>query len=188
MQTIETQLITKVIVGRKPMLVQLTKIGVDSKFFLDPLNSMVYSFIGGYYKQYGQTPTFKTVRGRFPDFKAMQSSDGVKFLVDELKMSWKLVQFENILSDARIGMEQSPKVAEDKMINDLIRLKQALQNGDLRSSRYADDRWNQYIKRAAREDLVTGIPFGFESYDRVTLGLQSQDFFVILGRQKICAW
>lgn len=185
MQTVEVQIISKVLIGRKKALRQLSKMGIDSKFFLDPLGSMVFTFILKYYQEYGETPTFQTVRKRFPEFKAIRSAEKLSFLTDELKSSWKLVQLENILSNARIGMEQSLRTVDDKLIVDLINLKQALQNGHLKSSQLTDDRWQSYLKRATKEDLITGIPFGFDSYDGVTLGLQAQDLCIILGRQKM---
>ncbi|MFF7750480.1 DnaB-like helicase C-terminal domain-containing protein [Streptomyces sp. NPDC007971] len=148
----------------------------------------VFEDMIAYNAEYGTAPTLDAVRADHPTFEVAQVDEPIDYLIDRIRDRRRTALTErglNAAVEALVSQGDTDhaldivralisKVAEDTPVGN-----------DFNWARTVDDRLATYRSYAEREEgELIGLPTGFPSLDRLTLGLQAGQMVTLTGLEK----
>lgn len=159
---------------------------VTGKFFLDTTNHAVFSTIVKHVAQYSQVPTLAAMKADYPTYKFVKVEESYDFLIDKIRQQHALA----IIAE---GMNVAIEAHDDGAVTDAIAaLSEIIQEvaTDVPNTRDVDitttgnERLERYRDLAKNPGKLRGVPTGFDSLDRATLGWQKENLVYFVGPPK----
>lgn len=164
---------------------ELTDAQITAEHFPTPVHRRLYHAILSHQARYGVVPAPESLKERFPDYAFETPPEPTAVYLDALRANRERAVLEAGLLIAVEALEAG-KLEETKdslggMLRSLVVLRKARGQLDLASTVPA--RIEQY-RSYGRAVGLRGIPTGFATIDRATLGLQPGQLIVIGGLPK----
>lgn len=159
---------------------------VTSKFFLDPQNRAVFEGIVRHVANYSQVPTLAAIRADFPEYKFVKVEDSFAFLIDKIREQHALSLIAEGMNEAVDAHENSDVARATSALADLL-MQIAT---DVPNTRDVDitltgaDRLQRYLEFQNSTSHLRGIPTGFDTLDKATLGWQKENLVYFVGPPK----
>ncbi len=157
--------------------------GIDSHHFHDETCQEIWDLIRSHTIQYGQQPSFRVLREKFPTHGFELVEEPLSYILDEFEGAVKKrMATERLIALAEALEDRSTWAKVDEMVLEMARdLSQAVPAPH--TARFSDmtRRWEQYKAALAAGEIPMGIPTGFPRVDSVTFGIQPHELVSILG-------
>lgn len=159
---------------------------ITSKFFLDQQNHQVFEHLVRHVTTYGQVPSLAAIKADFPEYKFVKVEDSYDFLLDKIREQHSLALIAE-------GMDEAVDAHDNQ---DVDRAKMALADilmqiaTDVPNTRDVDitltgaDRLKRYLEFQNSSGSLRGIPTGFDTLDKATLGWQKENLVYFVGPPK----
>lgn len=153
-------------------------------FFDDPQSGVIYSYLIEYYRKYGRVPSIKFLKTKFSNFEFVKPRDVKESLFNELRRKYKKAELTSIIKNAAEMIVQNKEDVDEIIVSRILNLKKKIKSGESINSANVDRQFTSYLERATAKDKISKLSFSIDLFDKVTLGIQSNDFGVVLARQK----
>lgn len=160
--------------------------GIRVDFFKDPEHREVYKTLLSHHREYGQLPSLSALKLDYPNYRFIIANDTVEFLIDKIKEQHVAGLLEDGIATAvdhmeTQGYDEALTVLHAMMRQTALDIQIAkdtdlTKTGDARLERYAEYRDNPGGMR--------GIPTGFDSVDKATMGAQNGQLITFVGPPK----
>lgn len=180
----EIRLVSKAIRERdlKPILER----GIRADWFANPEAKEVFSYVVEHYDKYGVVPVAATVKDVLPGVKVLNVEESYDYLVDQF-VAWrrKGLTIELLQNAAEAVEEEDHEEALARLRVGLAGLEDVGSGShDIDLTRTVDERIAEYVALRDLPDGMRGIPTGFPTIDRATLGLQPEQLVTIVAEPK----
>lgn len=167
-------------------LAPLTQAGVTAEYFVGAEASALYKTITAHHARYSRVPAAATLTASFSELDLSEPDEPIEVYLDVVRKAHAV----RILSDGvRAGVkhltDDDPDTAVSvlqRSINTVLTIAYRGDTVDLTTT--GDARWERYQALKDIEDGLRGVPTGFPTIDRITLGLQAQQLITIVGLPK----
>lgn len=158
----------------------LVRRGITAKHFEDPENREVYLSMVEHMRTYRAPPSQGVVSQLHPKYKFLIVEDTLDFLIDEFvrKVKRRLSQRALIDIAKRVDDRDEQPNLDLVFLEHARSLAQAIPSTRVSKFSEMPSRIELY-NRMVREGRLPGISLGFESIDRITLGVQPHEFVVV---------
>lgn len=162
---------------------------VKSDFFSDEPLREVFEWVTGYWKEYGETPTWKALRKEFPKQKWVKPEEPLKYYCDTLRRERRDYLTFSMLHDAVTHVD-AERPDTDAALNRLsVGLTELMTEVTvLRDHDFVktwEDRMAVYRAIKERGTSIRGIPTGFPTVDNAISGLQPEQLVTLIGEPKV---
>lgn len=184
MVDIERQFICKVIeVGDlKPVLEH--RVGVEQ--IVDEEHRLVLDLVIEHWSKYGKVPSRSIVRKNYPNYQWVQSPEPYEYYLDELVRAYRHRLLAIGMNEA-VGLMGEGPASVEEVTAVLTAALAEVTAGALAGVRDEEviatnaERVDAYRLRADRPGGLLGLPTGFTTIDKATLGLQPEQFILVIG-------
>jgi replicative DNA helicase len=182
----ELRLVSKIIRERniKPVLDK----GVTSSWFVNPAAREMYSMVLEHWQRYGTVPTPPTVRDVLPGVTLLDVTESYEYLLDQF-VDWRRRGLtQSLIQQAADVFERDGHEEALKALGmGVSQIEDAVLGGtqDIDLTRTVDERMAQYIALKELPGHMRGIPTGFPTIDKATLGLQPQQLVTLVALPKV---
>lgn len=170
-------------------LLTVTTAGVSPDHFLDPDNRAVFVDILSFQRDFNEPPTAEVILRDHPDFQFVGESSGpIAYLVRQLHAARIETLVELGMGAAGQALDKDGPEAALSVLR-VLQSQVALASVETTEIDYAQTGERRLeVYRRARENPgeMLGIPTGFAWLDKVTSGIQPQQFIVLTGLAKSC--
>lgn len=170
-------------------LLTVTNAGITADHFLDPDNRRVFVDILSFQRDFNEAPTAEVILRDHPNFTFVQESSGpVAYLVRQLQKARIETLVELGMGAAGQAMDKDGPQAALSVLR-VLQSQVALASAETLEIDYAqtgERRLETYRKARDNPGEMLGIPTGFAWLDKVTSGIQPQQFIVLTGLAKSC--
>lgn len=180
----ELRLVSKAI--REGDIKPILERGVTADWFVNPEAREMYVFCVEHYEKYGRVPVPNTVRDVLPGCTVLNIEESYDYLIDQF-VAWRRQGLTTeLLQDAAEALDEGGH--EEALA--LIRARIAgmedvgLGSQDIDLTRTVDERIAEYIALRDLPGGLRGIPTGFPTIDKATLGLQPQQLITVVAEPK----
>ena len=182
---IESKLLSKSIESRS--LAPLFERNINESWFTDPDNKKIWLLVRDHFFKYGEVPSLDVIQSNYPNYKLIEVSDSIDYLIDEIVSKRREFATVSMLSTA-VELVEKHKDHEGallKLQGDLIRLEETglSTTSDIDITKDPMSRWKDYEHRKANPGLL-GLSTGFPTMDKATSGLQKGQLVVIVAPPK----
>lgn len=182
---LESKLISKALTTRD--LAPIFSRNVNEAWFASPDDKKVWTLIRDHFFKYAECPTLEIVHSNFPNYKLVDCTESIDYLIDSMLTQRRKASTVSMLSQAIESIEkfQDHEDALVKLQSGLIRLEEdgLSSTSDIDITSEPLKRWDDYEHRKANPGLL-GIPTGFVTMDNATSGLQKGQLVVIVAPPK----
>lgn len=185
--SIEKMLLLRVVEANNFRPLKLRDITAEN--FNDPEARVVFDLISKYYHSeasQGDVPTLNYIRKRYPTFgvnikTVKRSVDSLlnEFIDDKVRMS--LISALDLATDTA---ETSPTNTLDRLLESLSKLKAGSANLQKTTFTNNIDFIREQYEMVKSKKGCLGIPYPWDKFTEVTMGIQNGEFIVIYGRPK----
>jgi replicative DNA helicase len=185
---IESKLLAKAVLDRD--LAPLFERGVSSNWFSNETDKKIWIFVHQHFGIYGECPSLEVINSNFPSYdpKLANANDSIFFLIDALVEQRRKALIASTASEIVTGIETGDySSAVNAMQNSLIKLELdgLSRTNDVNIIKTAQQRWENYLERKKHPAGLLGLPTGFPTIDKATLGLQPGQLCVITATPKV---
>ncbi|MET9119970.1 DnaB-like helicase C-terminal domain-containing protein [Streptomyces sp. NPDC004528] len=164
------------------------KARLKPKHFTNQAIRRVFEDMVAFNAEYAAPPTLDSVRADHPRFEHVEVDEPIDYLIDRIRNSRRTALTEIGLNAAVEALvEQGDTDHALDIVRALIsKVSEDIPVGtDFNWARTVDDRLATYRAYAEREEgELIGLPTGFPSLDRLTLGLQAGQMVTLTGLEK----
>lgn len=157
---------------------------VTADYFVQPDTRAAYSFLVGFYNQYGEVPSMDLFREKFSDFELHTTTDSVAAVSDHLRHN-KLYRDLVEMIDEGVTLTRedagSALVHFRKMVASLTT--QHVLTQDMDVTRTIEEMKVEY-ERAEQDQGMLGIPWPWDALNDTTLGIQNGELVFWYARPK----
>lgn len=162
------------------------KHGIKAAHFSDEKSKQIYQYIIKIKHEDGQLPTAKELRNKFKFIETDDTSLRTNYLVAAFKDNWKRVRLMNLMHEVKATIKNGddPSLAVrsvNKHVTELSGQFSSSQDVDL--SRAVDD-VTKLCEETRKRGGISGIPFPWDELNRVSGGLNDEDFILLCSRPK----
>jgi len=182
---IESRLLSKAIIDRD--LTTLFERGVGTSWFNDETDKKIWIFVKQHFSTYGESPSLEVINTNFPTYTPVPGEDSIHYLLDTLLQRRR----ENVIASAAGEIVSSIEGKDyanalNAMQNSLIKLELdgLSKTDDVDITKTGEARWQRYLDRKKNPGGLLGLPTGFPTIDKATLGLQPGQLIVITATPK----
>lgn len=154
--------------------------GIAPKHFEDDQHRAVYQTVVSHMSRYNYPPSRDAVMSAHPNYRLLVSEDAIDFLIDQMVKKVKrretqkaLIQIARVVDDPdqqqdleMVMLEHAEHIAQVVPTSKLSRLSEVPTRIEL-------------YRRLQREGRIPGIATGWPTIDRIILGVQPHEFFVV---------
>lgn len=183
----ELRLVSKIIRERdlKPALER----GIATDWFVNPIAREVWTLSLEHWHKYGVVPTLPTVQDQMPGVTLLRVEESFEYLIDQF-VAWRRRNLTIALlrqAGAAIDTEEDHEKALQILGSELARIQDAgiSASRDVNLSQTVDDRIDGYLALRELPDGLRGVPTGFPTIDRATLGLQPGQLITVVAVPKV---
>jgi hypothetical protein len=170
-------------------LLTVTGAGIGLDHFLDPDNRRVFADIIAFQQDYAEAPTAEAILRDHPNFEFVAESSGpITYLLKQLHKARIETLVELGMGAAGDAMDKDGPEAALAVLR-VMQTQVALASAESQEIDYAQTgsaRLETYRKARENPGEMLGIPTGFVFLDKVTNGIQPQQFIVLTGLAKSC--
>lgn len=181
---VERYLISKIIQERD--FAPVADKHITAEFFLDPKNRTVFKTIVRHHADYAEVPTLAQIRMDHPDYKFVKVEESYDYLIDRMREARSLSLIEQGVTEAVEAYdERDAQGAIDALHATLSKISLEIPNGrDVNVVETGQERLAKYMALRDREDVLLGIPTGFDTLDKATQGFQPGQLNYFVGLPK----
>lgn len=181
---VERYLISKILGTRD--ISQVADAGVTAKLFLAKDHREKYTYITRHMTAYGNVPSVAAFKADFPNYKLLKVEDTFDFLLTRLRDIYRLSVLEDGVTKAVDAVDQSDaKLTQQLILQAVKQVEEDIPSTrDTDLTRTGDSRLSRYAEYKNMPDGLRGIPTGFVTLDKATLGLQNQQLVTLVGPPK----
>lgn len=182
----EIRLVSKII--REEDIKPALERGIDASWFVNPQAKMMWTTVLEHWQKYSQIPTPVTVKDVLPGCTILNVKESYDYLldafcewrtngltVDAIKAAAAQIDQENF-EEARHVLARQLALIEDQAL--------AAYTNDVDLTQTVADRIEAYLSLRGLKDGMRGIPTGFPTIDKATLGLQPQQLVTLVATPK----
>lgn len=159
---------------------------VTVEFFQDSDAAEVWGWVLEYWQEYSEVPTARALKREFPTFKLYRPTEPYQYYVDALRKRRRFALTADALMHAAGALDAGEvEDAIHHMGAGLVRV--GTETSGLRDTNL-NTTWQERVERYASwknlDGALRGIPTGFPTLDRATLGLQPEQLVTFIGQAK----
>lgn len=164
----------------------LTDAGITPEHFPTPVHRRLYEAILSHQARYGAVPAPETLADRFPDYTWDKPPEPIAVYLDRLCANRERAILERGLVEAVEAVDTGALENAKNTLGTMLRTLAVTRRtrGQVNLPPTADKRTTQYRAYGQNIEGLRGIPTGFPSIDRATLGLQPGQLIVLGGLPK----
>lgn len=161
---------------------------ITPEFFVEDDVAEVWDWFLHYYREYNSTAPLATFKREFPNFRIVKPSDPMQYFLDTLRDRRKAELLQQTLVEAAAAFDERDLQATiDSLSAGLVSV--STETSGLRDTNLVDtwaerieryEEWKKYREKGG----LRGIPSGFASLDRSTLGFQPEQLITFIGQPK----
>lgn len=161
---------------------------ITSEFFADEDVAEVWDWLLDYYAEYSGVPKSATLKREFPNFKLVKPSDPIEYFIDGLLERRRFELYaETVVAASSALDDRDLDAVGEALAQGMVRV--GTETSGLRDTNIVDtweerleryEEWKKYRERGG----MRGIPSGFPSIDKATLGFQEQQLVTFVGAPK----
>lgn len=182
---VESKLLSKAILTKN--LAALFERNANESWFTDQENKKVWLLVRDHFFKYGEVATLDVIKSNYPNYKIVESQESIEYLIDTVVSQRRKASTVGMIASAIESIEknQDHEQALIHLQSGLIRLEEEglSSTSDIDITNDPLKRWEDYEHRKANPGLL-GIPTGFDTMDKATLGLQKSQLIVIVAPPK----
>jgi replicative DNA helicase len=184
MVDIERQFICKVIAEGDLKPVLECHIGVDQLADLE--HRRILDLILEHWSRYGKVPSRSIVRKNYPNYRWVQAPETYQYYLDELLRSHQHRVMISGLNEVIAVVKEGPAAIKEAatalaVVTNAVNAVAVDTVPDAEIVGTHADRLERYRQRADRPDGLLGLSTGFSTIDKATLGLQPEQFVIVIG-------
>lgn len=159
---------------------------VTGKFFLDQTNHAVFESIVKHVNNYGTVPTLAAMKADFPTYKFVRVEEPYAFLIDRIRRQHSLAI---IAEGMNVAVSEHDDQNVEGAISALVEIIQQVATDvpntrDVDITTTGDERLAYYEEISKNPGKLKGVPTGFDSLDKATLGWQPENLIYFVGPPK----
>ena len=180
----ERLLLSKIIETRD--LTALSESGLPREAFLDPTNRRVANRILDYKVEHGCVPTLQSIKADFPNYQFVTVDEPFTDLIQRTRRQHLLAIAEDALSKAVDLHDSADPEGIIKLLGQTLK-DMSVETSVLRDTDITEtgaERFERYMELQRGQSSLLGIPSGFGSIDKATLGFQPKQLITFVGPPK----
>lgn len=164
----------------------LTKAGVGVGHFAGPDTVRLYEAITAHYARYSRVPAASTLAAEFPKADLSKPDEPIEVYLDELLKQNKIrVLNEGMAAAVRDLLDGDPDAVVEQLRRTISAALAAIPTSDIVDlTQTGDERMERYLALKDLDEGMRGIPTGFATIDRATLGAQGGQLTTYVGLAK----
>lgn len=193
---IELQIINKIL--KDNSLDMVVRNSLDVSYF--PTFSDEFMYIQKHYGKYGTVPDRETFGNKFPEFDFLNVGENEQYLIETLREEHTFTELVPVIQKTADLLQKDANKAINYLKGEIEPiLKNSVYAGGKNIIKYAEERWDEYIRRQEVGGLL-GITTGMKELDDLLHGwLPGEELVSIVGRTNegkswillfflMCAW
>jgi replicative DNA helicase len=184
MADLEQEMISSLMLTRDFTVV--SKFAITDEHFFDPTHAKVFTWIREHHQQYGEVPTPSMLKRNWPTYDLIRVEHNGDYYGAELRqqlMHQYLIDTTADLQDAITDRDpEAGYLALARNLELMAPIASGMTDEDLTQTWEA--RIERYRIARNQKGFLRGLSTGFESIDRVTLGMAGGQFWVLVGLPK----
>lgn len=159
---------------------------IQDNWFGDEEDRQVWTLLRSHYAKYGECPSQEVILQNFPNYKVLELTDSLDFLLDDLVERRRKLSITNTVREAaELIQNKDHEKALLAIQAGIVNLEEEglSQTSDINLTQNTETRWEDYQFRKNNPGLI-GIATGFPTIDAVTNGLQNGQLIVIVATPK----
>jgi replicative DNA helicase len=159
--------------------------GITEEMFLQPESRRVFSFAAAYYREHRSSPTPRVMKLEFPGYKLLDPGDvePLSYCVERVRKDYAQHRADQYGDLAGAALDAKDPGRFFEVVAEAARFTAA--NEPAGKTVSMADLYGKYLdiwdSRANAPDGLIGIPAGFPTIDKATLGFQPQQLVTIAG-------
>lgn len=157
---------------------------IVADFFTQPDARAAYSYLVGFYNQYGETPSMELFRKKFPDFELQSTPDSVAAVADDLRQN-KLYRDLVEMIDEGVALTREDVHSALSHFRTLVATltTQHVLTRDMDITRTVEEMKAEYERVSVGQGML-GIPWPWPKLNETTLGIQNGELIFWYARPK----
>jgi replicative DNA helicase len=159
---------------------------IQDSWFGDDEDRQIWNLLRTHYAKYGECPSYEVVQQNYPNYKLLDLTDSIDFLLDDLVERRRKLSITNtVRTAAEMIQGKDHESALLALQAGIINLEEEglSQTTDVNLTQNTETRWEDYQFRKNNPGLI-GIATGFPTIDAVTNGLQNGQLIVVVATPK----
>jgi replicative DNA helicase len=174
----------KLLLNDPHQILHLQRKGFRKKYFKNQEYGNVYKLIHDTYQSFSSTPTSEQLKEFGIQVDKEPVPHTIQHCVDQIEKEYKKQVLKEVLVAAGQSLVKEGPDSAIKLLNQsnnyLIDLNKSERSKDI--NELNEEFLESYKRRAEFRGQITGVPTGFDEFDRHTNGLQNQWLITIAGR------
>jgi replicative DNA helicase len=157
--------------------------GVTEDMFTEEQPRRIYGRARQFLQEYGRSPSAVVIRNEFPSFKLKTPDEPLDYWISQVKQRYEIRLHQEGGDRWATAIGQHDPVAAREALAETLRMTSSL-NDQAKEANVADlfTRFESiWMARADAKDGLIGIPTGFPTINRATLGFQPTQLVTIAG-------
>ena len=184
--TLEQRVLSRVI--HDSDLAPLRTLQVDSTWFTDNADQRLWQYLVEHYGRHGEVPSRQMVKLNFPTYTVWKVQDSLEPLVEKLRDKRAYGSLVAGLQDAGEALEEDRdwRAAAQSMRVALLEVeRETAELVDMNLATTIEERMKGYDYLAEHPNELLGLPTGFPTIDKATLGMQPEQLICIIATPKV---
>ncbi len=170
--------------------VTLVEQKIDREFFLDPQHQNAFDWMQKHWGRYATCPTRQALRREFPNYPLPETPEPLNYYLDEIRRQYGYEVYAQALQSSAAELAETRQPGEvtkifSAALSDVQRATSVLRDHDLNDPKRFSQRYEFYDGLTKNPGELRGLPTGFKSLDRATMGYQPTQLVVIAGPPKV---
>lgn len=185
MADIEKEFISVILVNADLTMALDAKVTED--WFQDPDHARVWKVVLDHYRKYAEVPSVSVIWQSYPNWRPTRVEKKVDWYVEAMQDSHLQYQMIEAIANAQDSLsDRKPRAAMTDLMQALGQLAPTMNRmADVVVNDTWEDRIDLYLDNKRYKGRLRGLPTGFPSLDRATMGLQDGQFNVLAGLPKV---
>lgn len=185
MADIEKEFISVILLEQD--LTQALDARITEDWFQDSDHAKVWRLLMEHYQKYSEVISPSMIRQTYTNWKPVMVDRKVDWYIDAMQNSRLQFQLTEAMAAAQDALTaKAPRQAMTDLLGTLGKIAPTLnRTADVSVNDTWEDRIDEYLDNKKNKGRLRGLPTGFPSLDRATLGLQPAQFNVLAGLPKV---
>lgn len=157
--------------------------GITEEMIFNEKSRQVFNRALAFMRQYGRSPSAVVIRNEFPQFKLKQTDEPLDYWIEQVRRRYELHLQQEGADRWAEAMERKDPARVREVLAETLKATAGLQDNGKQAN--ISDLFNKFESiwkaRAEAKDGLIGIPTGFPTINKATLGFQPAQLITIAG-------
>lgn len=158
--------------------------GITAEMFFEPESQKLYRYAEEFYKKYRRSPTPRVIKLEFPDYKLLDEvEEPLGYCIQRVHQDYLQRSLDAAGDRIADALEAKDPAQGFEIMAEVIKSAGSLTPEPALSVNIADkleDYLEIWMSRAGKSEII-GIPTGFRTFNRATLGFQAAQLITVAG-------